>query len=133
MSEHGSIAAGTSVEVLGRQIPVRAQSDDVIWFDFADLCGGPRSAYDYIELGRLYHTVLVSDIPQLKGDSDDMARRFVSLVDELYDRNVKLIVSAQVELSELYEGSGLAFVFERTRSRLLEMQSEDYLAREHRP
>lgn len=133
ISEHGSIAAGTSVEVLGRQIPVRAQSDDVIWFDFADLCGGPRSAYDYIELGRLYHTVLVSDIPQLKGDSDDMARRFVSLVDELYDRNVKLIVSAQVELSELYEGSGLAFVFERTRSRLLEMQSEDYLAREHRP
>jgi cell division protein ZapE len=133
VSEHGIIAAGASVEVLGRQIAVRAQSDDVIWFDFADLCGGPRSAYDYIELGRLYHTVLVSNIPQLKGDSDDMARRFVSLVDELYDRNVKLIISAQVELPLLYEGSGLAFVFERTRSRLLEMQSEDYLGREHRP
>ena len=62
-----------------------------------------------------------------------MARRFVSLVDELYDRNVKLIASAQVELASLYTGSGLAFVFERTRSRLLEMQSEEYLGRQHRP
>ena len=133
VSEHASVATGTSVEVLGRQIPVRAQSDDVIWFDFADLCGGPRSAYDYVELGKLYHTVLVSDIPQLRSESDDMARRFVSLVDELYDRNVKLILSAQVELASLYAGSGLAFVFERTRSRLLEMQSEEYLGRQHRP
>lgn len=133
VSEHGSIAAGAHVEVLGRQISVRAQSDDVIWFDFADLCGGPRSAYDYVELGKLYHTVLVSNIPQLRSESDDMARRFVSLVDELYDRNVKLIASAQVELASLYTGSGLAFVFERTRSRLLEMQSEEYLGRQHRP
>ena len=133
VSEHGSIAVGAHVEVLGRQISVRAQSDDVIWFDFADLCGGPRSAYDYVELGKLYHTVLVSNIPQLRSESDDMARRFVSLVDELYDRNVKLIASAQVELASLYTGSGLAFVFERTRSRLLEMQSEEYLGRQHRP
>ena len=133
VSEQGSIAAGAHVEVLGRQISVRAQSDDVIWFDFADLCGGPRSAYDYVELGKLYHTVLVSNIPQLRSESDDMARRFVSLVDELYDRNVKLIASAQVELASLYTGSGLAFVFERTRSRLLEMQSEEYLGRQHRP
>ena len=133
VSEHGSIAVGAHVEVLGRQISSRAQSDDVIWFDFADLCGGPRSAYDYVELGKLYHTVLVSNIPQLRSESDDMARRFVSLVDELYDRNVKLIASAQVELASLYTGSGLAFVFERTRSRLLEMQSEEYLGRQHRP
>jgi len=133
VADHGSSTAAANVEVLGRQIPVRAQSDDVIWFDFEDICGGPRSAYDYIELARLYHTLLVSNMPQLDGGSDDMARRFVSLVDELYDHNVKLIISAQVELLHLYTGTGLAFVFERTRSRLLEMQSEEYLGREHRP
>lgn len=133
VSEHADTATGTRVEVLGRQIAVRAQSDGVIWFEFDALCGGPRSAYDYIELARLYHTLLVSNVPMLDGSNDDMARRFVSLVDELYDRNVKLVLSVQVELVSLYSGTGLAFVFERTRSRLLEMQSEDYLGREHRP
>lgn len=133
VSEHSGAEAGGTVEVLGRQIPVRAQSEDVIWFDFDALCGGPRSAYDYIELARLYHTLLVSNVPLLDGSNDDMARRFVSLVDELYDRNVKLVLSAHVELACLYTGTALAFVFERTCSRLLEMQSEDYLGREHRP
>lgn len=133
VSEHADTATGTRVEVLGRQIAVRAQSDGVIWFEFDALCGGPRSAYDYIELARLFHTLLVSNVPMLDGSNDDMARRFVSLVDELYDRNVKLVLSVQVELVSLYSGTGLAFVFERTRSRLLEMQSEDYLGREHRP
>ena len=133
VSDHASTKAGATVEVLGRQIPVRSESDDVIWFDFEDLCGGPRSANDYIEIARLYHTVLVSNTPQMDSESDDMARRFVSLVDEFYDRNVKLIISARVDLLDLYTGRGLAFVFERTRSRLLEMQSEEYLGREHRP
>jgi cell division protein ZapE len=105
----------------------------VVWFDFEVLCGGTRSAFDYIELAREYHTLLLSGVPQLAAANDDKARRFVSLVDELYDRHVKLLLSAEVELRALYIGDDLAFVFERTQSRLLEMQSRDYLALEHRP
>lgn len=130
--EHAVVQAGEIIEVLGRPITSRQCADDVIWFDFVELCGGPRSAYDYIELAKVYQTILLSNVPQLKAENDDMARRFVSLVDELYDRNVKLIISAEVPLLQLYVGSSLAFVFERTSSRLLEMQSHDYLAREHR-
>ncbi|MDO9319971.1 MAG: cell division protein ZapE [Gammaproteobacteria bacterium] len=130
--EHAVIQAGEVIEVLGRPITSRMSADDVIWFDFVELCGGPRSAYDYIELAKVYQTILLGNVPQLKAETDDMARRFVSLVDELYDRNVKLIISAAVPLLQLYVGSSLAFVFERTSSRLLEMQSHDYLAREHR-
>lgn len=126
-------AAGQQVEVLGRSVPVRRAVDGVVWFDFAELCGGARSAYDYIELARVYHTLILSNVPALDAARDGAARRFVSLVDELYDRHVKFIVSAEVPLESLYTGTELAFVFERTRSRLREMQSEDYLAREHRP
>lgn len=132
VSEHAVVLTGEVIEVLGRPITSRKCADDVIWFDFAELCGGPRSAYDYIELAKVYQTILLSNVPQLNSATDDMARRFVSLVDELYDRNVKLIISAEVPLLQLYVGSRLAFVFERTSSRLLEMQSHDYLAREHR-
>ena len=130
--EHAVVQADEVIEVLGRPITSRMSADDVIWFDFVELCGGPRSAYDYIELAKVYQTILLSNVPQLKAETDDMARRFVSLVDELYDRNVKLIISAEVPLLQLYVGSSLAFVFGRTSSRLLEMQSHDYLAREHR-
>lgn len=130
--EHAVVQAGEIIEVLGRPITSRKCADDVIWFDFVELCGGPRSAYDYVELAKVYQTILLSNVPQLTAERDDMARRFVSLVDELYDRNVKLIISAEVPLLQLYVGSSLAFVFERTCSRLLEMQSHDYLAREHR-
>ncbi|MES3007788.1 MAG: cell division protein ZapE [Pseudomonadota bacterium] len=132
VQEHATVHTGEIVEVLGRPISSRMSADDVIWFDFLELCDGPRSAYDYIELARIYQTVLLSNVPQLKADNDDMARRFVSLVDEFYDRNVKLIMAAEVPLLQLYAGGGLAFVFERTSSRLLEMQSHDYLAREHK-
>lgn len=130
--EHAVIQAGEIIEVLKRPITSRKSADDVIWFDFVELCGGPRSANDYIELAKVYQTILLSNVPQLAAETDDMARRFVSLVDELYDRNVKLIISAEVPLLQLYVGSSLAFVFERTSSRLLEMQSHDYLALEHR-
>lgn len=122
-----------AVDVLGRQIPARMESDGVVWFDFEVLCGGARSAFDYIELAREYHTLLLSGVPQLTATQDDKARRFVSLVDELYDRHVKLLLSAEIDLPSLYTGDDLAFVFERTQSRLLEMQSRDYLALEHRP
>lgn len=131
--EHAEVACGSGIEVLGRQITAQRCADDVVWFDFEELCGGPRSAYDYIELAKVYHAILLSNVPRLGAEQDDKARRFVSLVDELYDRNVKLIISAEVPLAELYGGTELAFVFERTRSRLLEMQSLEYLGRQHRP
>lgn len=122
-----------SLDVEGRTIVARRVADDVCWFDFAELCDGPRSQNDYIELAREFHAVLVGNIPQLNENRDDQARRFINLVDEFYDRNVKLVLAAAVPLADLYTGTRLAFEFERTRSRLLEMQSREYLAREHRP
>lgn len=120
------------LEVEGRDIRARCVSDDVAWFDFKELCDGPRSQNDYIELAREFHAVLVSDVPQMNVHTDDQARRFINLIDEFYDRNVKLVISAAVPLAELYQGGKLNFEFERTQSRLLEMQSHEYLARAHR-
>ncbi len=97
------------------------------------LCDGPRSQNDYIELAKEYHAVLVANIPPLARDTDDQARRFINLVDEFYDRNVKLIISAENPLAEIYGGGKLNFEFERTTSRLLEMQSHEYLAEPHKP
>lgn len=125
--------AGGSVEIEGRPIPVVREDDGVVWFDFEALCGGPRSQEDYIEIARNYQSVIVSDIPVIDSRHEDEARRFIALVDELYDRNVNLIVSAAAAPVNLYTGERLAFQFERTSSRLIEMQSEEYLAREHRP
>jgi len=125
-------AAGV-VEVHGRPVPFRRRADDCAWFDFEALCGPPRSQNDYIELARCHHTVILSGVPVLDGSTDDKARRFVLLVDELYDRNVKLIVSAAAPPERLYCGERLAFEFRRTASRLNEMQSLDYLGRAHRP
>ena len=122
-----------SLEINGRQFQSRYCADDVVWFDFEALCDGPRSQNDYIELARIYHAVLVSNVPQMGSEKEDQARRFVNLVDEFYDRNVKLVLSAEVVLSDLYTGGRLSFEFQRTISRLQEMQSHNYLAREHRP
>lgn len=121
------------LEIEGRNIRARMVADDVAWFDFAELCDGPRSQNDYIELAREYHAVLLGQVPQMGAGRDDQARRFINMVDEFYDRNVKLVVAAAVALPELYAGGRLGFEFERTKSRLLEMQSHEYLAREHRP
>lgn len=123
----------TSIELLGRPIAVRKSADGVIWFNFSDLCDGPRSQNDYIELSRLYQTVLVSHVPRFDAEHENQARRFVALVDEFYDRRVKLILSAQVPIRELYQGERLQVDFERAKSRLQEMQSFDYLASAHRP
>lgn len=125
--------ADQPIEVEGRTIASRYLSDDVVWFDFRDICEGPRSQNDYIELARVFHAVLVSNVPQMSASRDDAARRFINLVDEFYDRNVKLVLSAAVPLVDLYTGGRLEFEFQRTRSRLLEMQSHEYLGREHRP
>jgi cell division protein ZapE len=120
------------IEVNGRYITCRCLADDVAWFDFAELCDGPRSQNDYIELARVFHAVLISGVPQFTPEHNDQARRFVNLVDEFYDRNVKLVLAAEAPLLELYAGGRLEFEFQRTVSRLQEMQSHDYLAREHR-
>ncbi|MEM1436108.1 MAG: cell division protein ZapE [Pseudomonadota bacterium] len=119
------------LEIEGRPIPVRALAPDVAWFEFAALCEGPRSQVDYIELSREFHTVLLANVPQLTARQENAARRFIALIDEFYDRGVKLIISAAVPILELYAGDKLRFEFERTQSRLIEMQSEAYLARDH--
>ena len=116
------------IRINGRYITVRCLAEDVAWFDYAELCDGPRSQNDYIELARIFHTVLISGVPRFTADSNDQARRFVNLVDEFYDRNVKLVMAAEVPLLELYDGGILAFEFQRTQSRLQEMQSHEYLA-----
>lgn len=121
------------LEVEGRAIHARYRCDDVALFDFSELCDGPRSQNDYIELAREFHAVLLARTPQLQGDQDDQTRRFINLVDEFYDRRVKLVVGAEVALTQLYAGTQLQFPFQRTVSRLLEMQSEEYLASAHRP
>jgi cell division protein ZapE len=122
-----------ALTIEGRTITARKEAEGVVWFDFAALCDGPRSQNDYIELACEYHTVLLSNIPALHQGIDDQVRRFINLVDEFYDRSVKLVVSAEKPLEALYSGGRLTFEFQRTQSRLLEMQSHEYLAREHRP
>lgn len=120
-----------TVTINNRKIPVERLGEDIIWFNFTALCDGPRSAADYIEIARCYHTVMLSKAPQLDITLENQARRFISLVDEFYDHNVKLILSAAVTLDNLYTGKRLQFEFRRTNSRLTEMQSRDYLSREH--
>jgi cell division protein ZapE len=121
------------LEIEGRNIPSRRCGDGVVWFEFSALCEGPRSQNDYIELAMQFQTVLVSNVPQFTSQREDAARRFISLVDEFYDHNVKLIMSAAVPILALYKGERLVFEFQRTESRLQEMQSQEYLAREHQP
>lgn len=123
---------GVSLEVNGRKLKAVRRSDDVVWFEFNELCDGPRSQNDYIELAREFHAVILSNVPVMGVDKDDQARRFINLIDEFYDRNVKVIISAEAPILELYAGGKLTFEFERTQSRLLEMQSEEYLAAPHR-
>ena len=124
--------AGGVIEIEGRPIAVIRAGAGAVWFDFKALCAGWRSQSDYIEIAREYQSVIVSDVPALDAARDDEARRFIALVDELYDRNVNLIVSAAAPAAELYRGERLRGLFARTASRLIEMQSEEYLAREHR-
>lgn len=114
-----------------RQLDVIASCDGVLQASFSQLCETARSQYDYIELSRLYHTVLLSDVKQMGSGIDDAARRFIALVDEFYERHVTLIISAEVALEHLYTHGQLEFEFKRCQSRLVEMQSREYLAREH--
>jgi len=119
--------------ILGRKIPTISCSDEVAWFDFEIICTTPRAAQDYIELAQQFNTVFISNIPVLDEYSDGKARRFIYLIDELYDRNVKLIASAQSAPEKLYQGDMLEFAFHRTSSRLIEMRSHHYLCQSHKP
>lgn len=114
-----------------RDIPVVKWADGVCWLDFDVVCGPPRARIDYIEIARFFHTVLVQNIVRLDDENNDYARRFTLMVDEFYDHNVKLIITSAMPIDDLYQGSRLSFEFQRTTSRLMEMQSHEYLAREH--
>jgi len=120
------------IEIDGRRICVRARTPGMAWFDFDALCEGPRGASDYIQVATEFHTVLLGGIPHMDATRDDAARRFVTLIDELYDRHVNLVCTAAAEPPALYTGERLTGAFERTASRLIEMRSAEYLAREHR-
>ncbi|MBA2675029.1 cell division protein ZapE [Ramlibacter sp.] len=115
-----------------REIRSRRRAGGVVWFDFKALCGGPRSQNDYLEIATQFHTVLLSDVPRMSPRLASEARRFTWLVDVLYDRRVKLILSAEVAPEALYTDGPLAHEFPRTISRLNEMQSAEFLALEHR-
>lgn len=131
-SEFFCVETDVAIEIEGRDIQARYLADDVVWFDFDAICDGPRSQNDYIELAREFHAVLISNVPQMGVNNEDKARRFINLVDEFYDHNIKLVLSAEVALHELYQGGRLQFEFQRTQSRLQEMQSHDYLATAHK-
>ncbi|WP_462381527.1 cell division protein ZapE [Pseudomonas sp. Marseille-QA0892] len=133
LPDGAKIEENVSLTVENRTLNARKVSGDVAWFEFRELCDGPRSQNDYIELGKIFHAVILSDVERMTVTTDDIARRFINLVDEFYDRNVKLIISAEVELKDLYSGGRLSFEFQRTLSRLLEMQSHEFLSRPHRP
>jgi cell division protein ZapE len=130
-SASSQITADRMLDINGRDIRARLCAKDIAWFDFTDICDGPRSHNDYIEIARLYQTVIVSGVPLLDGDLENQARRFIALVDEFYDRHVKLIVSAAAAVDSLYAGERVTIEFDRTASRLIEMQSTDYLALPH--
>ena len=115
-----------------RIVETIAHTEDVLWCEFSELCFKPRSPADFIEIANIYNTVLVSNVPHLTDFLSEGTRRFIYLVDEFYDRGVKLLLTSEDSIIEIYQGEKLAFEIERTRSRLLEMQSDDYLNEEHR-
>ena len=119
------------LDINGRNFHARRRGDGVIWFEFGELCEKPRGSIDFIEIARAFNTVVISNMPRLTEEDSNAARRFVIMVDEFYDRNVKLLISADAPIKQLYSGRMLEFEFQRTVSRLTEMQSHDYLARPH--
>lgn len=117
----------TPIEVEGRELVANALGDKVAWFDFMTLCDGPRSQNDYIALAEQFDTILLSNVERMGSENDDQARRFINLVDEFYDSGINLIISSEEPITELYTSGHLEFEFQRTESRLQEMQSEEYL------
>ncbi|OAU94266.1 cell division protein ZapE [Moraxella catarrhalis] len=128
----GQTISTSPIEIGGRNIDIIKRTETMLLADFRALCMQPRSAADFIEIANDFDTVMVDNVPALNDTLMDPTRRFIYLVDEFYDRRVKLLIRAEQSILELYQGEKLAFEIERTRSRLLEMQSEEYLAEEHR-
>jgi len=126
------VESGGTVTVNNRKIKVVRESENVIWFEFPALCEGPRSPADYVAIASEYQSVIIANVPVFDDSADNAARRFISVIDEFYDRGVNVIVSAAAAPAELYRGEKLKFEFQRTSSRLVEMQSKEYLARAHR-
>ena len=120
------------LHIEARKITAKRKAGGVVWFDFKTLCGGPRSQNDYLEIATQFHTVLLSNVPAMPPRLSSEARRFTWLIDVLYDRRVKLIMSAEVAPELLYNEGPLAHEFPRTVSRINEMQSVDYLNLERR-
>lgn len=120
------------LEINGRLLEVAALGADTVWFTFSAICQSHRSNSDFIEIARQFHTVIISDIPQMDSDMDDSARRFIELIDELYDRSVNLLASSEKPPGEIYQGVRLAPAFLRTASRLIEMSSKPYLSSPHK-
>jgi len=120
-----------SIMINHRSIDYLGLADDIIWFDFQVLCNTPRAASDYIELACQFHTLFLGHITVMNEEQDDVAKRFIHLIDALYDHNVKLIVSADHLPVDLYHGRRLAFAFQRTVSRLTEMSSHEYMSKQH--
>ena len=118
--------------VAGRDLPVIHRAPGVVWFDFATLCGGPRSQNDYLEIAHNFHTVFLSDVPRMSRERASEARRFTWLVDVFYDHRVKLVATAECLAEALYTEGTQAVEFQRTVSRLIEMRSHEYLASGHR-
>jgi cell division protein ZapE len=119
------------IKILERMIPVKKFSYGVVWFNFNEICGGPRSETDYLEIAHQFHTVFISNIPKMPAENAAEAQRFTWLVDVFYDNRVKLVISAAVQPHELYSNPGHDAEFARTVSRLIEMQSKDYLSLPH--
>lgn len=128
----GQSVSTSPITIAGREIAITKRTETMLLLDFRSVCMQPRSASDFIEIANDYDTVMLDNVPVLNDTLMDPTRRFIYLVDEFYDRRVKLLVRAEQSILELYQGEKLAFEIERTRSRLLEMQSEDYLVLEHR-
>jgi cell division protein ZapE len=126
------VETGGTITVHNRKIKVVRESENVIWFEFAALCEGPRSPADYVAIASEYQSVIIANVPVFEDSADNAARRFISVIDEFYDRGVNVIVSAAAQPAGLYKGEKLKFEFQRTSSRLTEMQSKEYLARAHR-
>ncbi|AVE58081.1 MULTISPECIES: cell division protein ZapE [Citrobacter] len=122
-----------TLEVNHRPLPTMGVENQTLAVSFVTLCVDARSQHDYIALSRLFHTVLLFDVPVMTPLMESEARRFIALVDEFYERHVKLVVSADAPLYEIYQGERLKFEFQRCLSRLQEMQSEEYLKRSHMP
>lgn len=132
-----TLSAGANHNVMlninGRDIPAKGEAEGVIWFEFDVLCNTARSQADYLEIACEHHSVFISNLPEMNDEHNDAARRFLNLVDILYDHKVKLIMSGSAPLTQIYTGARLTFEYERATSRLMEMQSEAYLQKAHLP